>query len=119
MEKRQKDLLRALVAQLRHTLIGTWDEAGKPVRGDLDRELERLGVAPDGTLSPLDALPNATAAERRVRRIIEAQLAGLPARERRAACRCFLSRKRPRALLRGRRERSPLARNRRLPGEGS
>ena len=49
MEKRSKDLLRNLIAELRRTLLGTWDEVGIPVRGDLDRELERMGVAPNGT----------------------------------------------------------------------
>jgi hypothetical protein len=57
MLKRHKDLLRAIVAPLRTTLAGTAQADGAWQRGDLDRELERLGVAPDGALTPLDALP--------------------------------------------------------------
>ena len=56
MEKRSKDLLRNLVAKLRHTLLGTWDDAGELLRGDLNRELEQLGSAPDRTLTPLDSI---------------------------------------------------------------
>jgi len=41
-----------VIAELCRTLLGTWDEAGNPVRGDLERELERLDVALDGTLTP-------------------------------------------------------------------
>lgn len=67
MLKRYKDLLRAIVAPLRTTLAGTAQADGSWQRGDLDRELERVGIAPDGTLTPIDALPNASDAERRAR----------------------------------------------------
>jgi len=70
MIKRHRDLLRIVVADLRHTLSG--GPNGR--RGDLDRELERLGIAPDGTVTPFDALPNPTPVERRARRVAEAQL---------------------------------------------
>ena len=77
MIKRYRDLLRVVVADLRHTLSGrpnaTNGGAGAQ-RGDLDRELERLGIAPDGTVTPFDALPNPTPIERRARRVAEAQL---------------------------------------------
>ena len=77
MIKRYRDLLRVVVADLRHTLSGrpnaTNGGAGAQ-RGDLDRELERLGIAPDGAVTPFDALPNPTPAERRARRVAEAQL---------------------------------------------
>jgi len=82
MQKRLRDLLRVLVADLRHTLSG----GPNGQRGDLDRELERLGIAPDGTVTPFDALPNPTPTERRARRVAEAQLAAAPA-ARRAATR--------------------------------
>jgi hypothetical protein len=75
MLKRHKDLLRAIVGPLRTTLAGTAQADGAWVRGDLDRELERLGIAPDGTLTPVDALPNAGAAERRARYAAEAAIA--------------------------------------------
>ena len=61
MQKRLRDLLRIVVADLRHTLSG----GPNGQRGDLDRELERLGIAPDGTVTPFDALPNPSPAERR------------------------------------------------------
>ena len=58
MQKRHKDLMRTLVTQLRHILVGTNAPDGTSIRGDLDRELERLGIAPDGTIIPLDAMAN-------------------------------------------------------------
>ena len=75
MQKRLRDLLRVVVADLRHTLTG----GPNGQRGDLDRELERLGIAPDGSIAPLDALPNPTPSERRARRVAEAQLSAAPA----------------------------------------
>ncbi len=74
MLKRHKDLLRPLVANLRVILAGTAGTDGTWQRGDLDRELERLGIAPDGTAIPIDALPNPTAAERRARIAADAYL---------------------------------------------
>lgn len=74
MLKRHKDLLRPLVANLRVILAGTAGAEGTWQRGDLDRELERLGIAPDGTAIPIDALPNPTAAERRARVAADAYL---------------------------------------------
>ena len=56
MQKRHKDLMRTLVSELRHILVGSIAANGSVLRGDLDRELERLGIAPDGTIAPLDAL---------------------------------------------------------------
>ena len=64
MIKRHKELLRTLVGELRRTLAGAAER-----RGDLDRELERLGIAPDGTIRPLDALPGASVAERRAHHV--------------------------------------------------
>lgn len=75
MQKRLRDLLRAVVTDLRHTLTG----GPNGQRGDLDRELERLGIAPDGTVTPFDALPNPTAADRKARRAAEAQLSAAQA----------------------------------------
>ena len=74
MQKRHKDLVRTLVTELRHILVGTVASDGTVLRGDLDRELERLGIAPDGTITPLDALANATPSERLAHRIAAAQL---------------------------------------------
>ncbi len=45
MLKRHKELLRALVGELRRTLAGSTDAKGNKIRGDLDRELERLEIA--------------------------------------------------------------------------
>src|SRR6266487_4759652 len=74
MQKRHKDLMRILVTELRHILVGTVAADGTVLRGDLDRELERLGIAPDGTITPLDALANASSKERLAHRIAAAQL---------------------------------------------
>src|SRR6266487_624391 len=74
MQKRHKDLMRTLVTELRHILVGTVAPDGTVLRGDLDRELERLGIAPDGIITALDALANATHSERLAHRIAAAQL---------------------------------------------
>src|SRR5882762_6042384 len=79
MQKRHKDLLRALVRDLRHKLVGTISPIdGKGERGNLDRELERLGIAPDGTIKPIDALPQVRPHEHYAYRVAVAQLASLP-----------------------------------------
>ncbi|MFQ5342149.1 MAG: Eco57I restriction-modification methylase domain-containing protein, partial [Anaerolineae bacterium] len=82
MQKRHKDLLRTLVKELRHILAGHEDKAGAWQRGDLDRELERLGFAPDGAITPIDALRNPTPEEVRAYRVAEVQLAPLPQEQR-------------------------------------
>src|SRR2546421_12992890 len=74
MLKRYKDLTRTLVSELRHILVGNMHANGSMIRGDLDRELERLGIAPDGTLAPMDALVNATPNERQAYQVAAAQL---------------------------------------------
>jgi len=89
VDKRHKDILRPLVTGLRRTLVGAADGS---VRGDLDRELERLGIAPDGTIVPFDTVPNPTPVERRARRVAEAELAPVPAAERKAARAAFVER---------------------------
>jgi hypothetical protein len=53
MHKRYKDLIHDLVGKLRYILVGTTRD-GLFRRGDLDYELERLGIAPDGRVRPLD-----------------------------------------------------------------
>ena len=53
-----------------------------PIRGDLDRELERIGFGTDGAITPLDALPHRTPHDGRAHRMAEAQLARLPKEER-------------------------------------
>ena len=61
MQKRHKDLLRTLVRELRHKLVGSISPIdGTITRGNLDRELERLGIAPDGTIKPIDSLTTHT-----------------------------------------------------------
>jgi len=57
MLKRHKDLLRPLVAHLRAALAGAASADGTWQGGDLDRELERLGIASDGAMTPIDAIP--------------------------------------------------------------
>jgi len=85
MLKQQKDLLRSLVTDLRHTLDGALDDAGgNPIRGDLDRELERIGIGTDGTITPLDALPNRTPHDERAHRVAAVQLSSIAPEERSA-----------------------------------
>ncbi len=86
MDKRHKDLLRRTVGDLRRALAGGEDARGEWQRGDLDRELERLGIAPDGTRTALSALPDLTDADRRAHEAAVAALAEVPA-ERLAAAR--------------------------------
>src|SRR3954471_15102781 len=74
MLKRHKELLRALVGELRRTLAGSTDAKGNKIRGDLDRELERLGIAENGRVTPVDALVNPTAQERRANMVAAAEL---------------------------------------------
>src|SRR5258708_119420 len=54
MQKRHKDLMRTLVTELRHILVGT--------------------TAQDGTITPLDAMANPIPNERQAHRIAVAQL---------------------------------------------
>jgi hypothetical protein len=78
MQKQHKDLLRALVRELRHKLVGSISPTdGKVERGNLDRELERLGIAPDGTIKPIDVLPSIRPHERYAYRVAAAQLSPL------------------------------------------
>jgi hypothetical protein len=57
MEKHYKDIMRALIRKLRTTLVGGPSPTGF-VPGSLDRELERIGIASDGTIIPVDGLLN-------------------------------------------------------------
>lgn len=88
MQKQHKDILRTLVTALRHRLAGTFAASGAPIRGDLDRELERLGFDPDGHITPLDALVQPTDLERRAYQAADARIApfapGEPRRQARA-----------------------------------
>ena len=75
MQKRQKDFLRTIVAALRRSLAGGVADDGGWQRGDLDRALERLGIATNGDATSRDALPaNLTAAEHRARYAADAAL---------------------------------------------
>lgn len=87
MQKRHKELLRPLVGKLRRMLAGGYEgkHNDSVVRGNLDRELERLGFASDGTITPLDALPNPTPHERRAYHVAQVQLSGLPMEKRKLA----------------------------------
>src|SRR5438445_509848 len=81
MEKRHKDIMRALVKELRHIFVGTPTDAG--IRsGNLNRELERIGIAPDGTITPIDALVDIRSDEMRTYRIAVDQLIMCPEEQR-------------------------------------
>jgi Eco57I restriction endonuclease. len=76
MEKRHKDILRALVGRLRAILVGRETDQGF-MSGNLDRELERIGIAPDGTIAPIDALLDARNGELYAYRVAADQLSPL------------------------------------------
>jgi N-6 DNA Methylase len=82
MDKRHKDIMRTLVTRLRHILVGRGGDGGF-VPGNLDRELERLGIAPDGTITAADSLSERLNGERRAHNIAVTQLERLPLTERR------------------------------------
>jgi hypothetical protein len=83
MQKRSKDLLRTLVRELRAKLVGSLSVIeGTVVRGNLDRELERLGFSPDGTIKPIETLPDAQPHETYAHQVVTAQLAHLPQEQR-------------------------------------
>ena len=91
MNKRHKDILKALVSKLRHILVGTpTDHRFEP--GDLDRELERLGIDRDGEVRPIDALADRHNGDGQVYRVAATQLNRLPEKERRAARREIVER---------------------------
>ena len=71
---RWKGLLRTLVTELRHVLVGYEHKSGRWQRGDLDRELERLGFAADGTIRALDGLVDPLPHEVQAYRVAEVQL---------------------------------------------
>ncbi|QBD82807.1 BREX-1 system adenine-specific DNA-methyltransferase PglX [Ktedonosporobacter rubrisoli] len=83
MQKRYKDLLRTLVRELRHKLVGTFATAeSQAERGNLDRELERLGIAPNGIIKPIELLPDAQPHERYAYHVVTEQLTPLPLSQR-------------------------------------
>ncbi|HEU5377902.1 MAG TPA: BREX-1 system adenine-specific DNA-methyltransferase PglX, partial [Ktedonobacteraceae bacterium] len=110
MDKRHKEIMSALVGKLRHILVGTPADHGfEP--GDLDRELERLGIDREGEVTPIDALASASARKNentpgderdsmekfhngdgRTYRVAATQLQRLPAKERRTARREIVER---------------------------
>ncbi|WP_201375472.1 Eco57I restriction-modification methylase domain-containing protein [Ktedonobacter robiniae] len=55
---------------------------GTEVRGNLDRELERLGFPPDGTIKPVETLPDAQPHETYAHQVVMAQLVYLPQEQR-------------------------------------
>ncbi len=91
MDKRHKDIMSALVGKLRHILVGTpTDNDFKP--GDLDRELERLGIDREGNIIPIDALSDIHNGDGQIYRVVATQLNRLPERERAAARREIVER---------------------------
>lgn len=80
MEKRHKDILRSLVSQLRHILVGRPGEQGTEP-GDLDRELERLGIERTGKITPIDVLADLNNGDGRAYRLAADQLRAVPDKE--------------------------------------
>ncbi|MGH2509893.1 MAG: hypothetical protein ACRDHZ_21140, partial [Ktedonobacteraceae bacterium] len=72
-----------LVSSLRATLVGSTSVSEEKVeRGNLDRELERLGLGPDGTIKPIEALPDAHEHEFYAYQVVVDQLSLLPLAQR-------------------------------------
>lgn len=93
MDKRHKEIMNALVSKLRHILVGTPTDHGfEP--GDLDRELERLGIDREGNVTPIDALADMHNGDGHAYRVAATQLQRLPenGKERRAARREIVER---------------------------
>jgi hypothetical protein len=82
MIKRHKDILRSIVGKLRETLVGTYRVEGVHLRGDLDRELERIGIGLDGSITPIDSLLTPSEQERRAHSVATAQLLSVPEKDR-------------------------------------
>ena len=76
MEKRHKDILRALVGRLRSILVGKETDQGF-MAGSLDRELERIGIAPDGKIASIDTLLDTRNGELYAYRVAADQLSPL------------------------------------------
>ncbi len=75
MNKQHKDILGRIIRGLRQALLGSTGNDGTRSRGNLDRELEQLGILPDGRILPIDALPNATAQQQRTHYAAEVAIA--------------------------------------------
>lgn len=91
MQQRHKQMLRSIILDLRHMLAGGRINGGM-VRGDFDRELERVGINPDGTIAPFDIIHNPSGDDRWLRQIGETELRGLAPAERRTARRELIER---------------------------
>lgn len=83
MDPPLKKILRSLSLELRHLLEGRYDEQGKLIAGDLERELNRLGIWRDRPPKPIPELPHLKEEEMHARQIIDAYIsyradAGIP-----------------------------------------
>lgn len=74
MDAPLKKILRSLSLELRHLLEGGYNDQGKRIAGDLERELNRLGVWHDRPPKPLPELPHLKEDEKQARHIIDAYI---------------------------------------------
>jgi len=74
MDAPLKKILRSLSLELRHLLEGRYDEQGKLITGDLERELNRLGIWRDRPPKPISELPHLKEEEKQARQIIDAYI---------------------------------------------
>lgn len=83
MDAPLKKILRSLTLELRHLLEGRYDEQGNHIAGDLERELNRLGIWRDRPPKPVSELPHLKEEEKQARQVIDAYIsyradAGIP-----------------------------------------
>ncbi len=84
MIKQHKDILARIIRGLRQALLGSTANDGTRTRGNLDRELEQLGILPDGRFLPIDALPNATPQQQRAHYAAEVAIGRMQQQDRSA-----------------------------------
>ncbi|MGB4235452.1 MAG: BREX-1 system adenine-specific DNA-methyltransferase PglX [Methanoregulaceae archaeon] len=74
MDAPLKKILRSLTLDLRHHLEGRYDEQGNHIAGDLERELNRLGIWRDRPPKPVSELPHLKEEEKQSRQVIDAYI---------------------------------------------
>jgi len=74
MDAPLKKILRSLILELRHLLEGRYDEQGNHIAGDLERELNRLGIWRDRPPKPVSELPHLKEEEKQARQVIDAYI---------------------------------------------
>lgn len=74
MDPTHKRILRSISLKLRHILEGEYDETGVFNAGDLERELNRIGIWRDRPVKPVIELPHLVEGDRNCREMVDAYL---------------------------------------------